>query len=65
MWAPRYVGGALALRGVLQPLIDLRARHSRGLSRALELADPASGGVSDQHAELGVAGRAARERPDG
>lgn len=60
LWAPRYVGAALVLRGVLQPLIDLHARHSSGLPRALELADPASGGVADQHAELGVAVDATR-----
>ncbi|MEA2217562.1 MAG: hypothetical protein QOJ35_188 [Solirubrobacteraceae bacterium] len=59
LWAPRYVGGAIALRGVLQPLTELRTRHSRELPRALALADPASGGVEDQHSELGVSGDAA------
>ncbi len=65
LWAPRWVGGALVMRGVLQPLIDLRACHSRGLPEALKLADPASGGVSDQHAQLGVAADAAREPENG
>jgi NAD(P)-dependent dehydrogenase (short-subunit alcohol dehydrogenase family) len=59
LWAPRWVGGAIALRGVLQPLTELRTRHSRALPRALELADPAAGGVEDQHPELGVSGDAA------
>jgi len=70
VWAPRYVGGALVLRGVLQPLTELQARLNRDLPRALELADPARGGVEDQHSELGVSGdairstgRAASERP--
>ncbi len=62
VWAPRYVGGALALRGVLQPLTELRMRVDRNLPRALELADPARDGVSDQHSELGVAADAAREQ---
>jgi NAD(P)-dependent dehydrogenase (short-subunit alcohol dehydrogenase family) len=60
VWAPRYVGGVLALRGVLQPLTELQMRFNRDLPRALELADPARGGVSDQHSELGVAADAAR-----
>jgi NAD(P)-dependent dehydrogenase (short-subunit alcohol dehydrogenase family) len=61
VWAPRYVGGALALRGILQPLTELQMRFNRDLPRALELADPTRGGVSDQHSELGVAVDAARE----
>jgi NAD(P)-dependent dehydrogenase (short-subunit alcohol dehydrogenase family) len=60
LWAPRYVGGALLLRGVLQPLTELQMRFSRGLPRALELADPAQGGLEDQHSELGVSGDASR-----
>jgi len=55
VWAPRFVGGALALRGVLQPLTELQMRFNRDLPRALDLADPASGGLSGQHSQLGVA----------
>jgi NAD(P)-dependent dehydrogenase (short-subunit alcohol dehydrogenase family) len=55
VWAPRYVGGALVLRGVLQPLTELQSRFNRLLPNALSLADPARGGLSDQHAKLGVA----------
>jgi len=55
VWAPRFVGGALALRGVLQPLTELQMRLHRDLPRALDLADPASGGLSGQHSQLGVA----------
>jgi NAD(P)-dependent dehydrogenase (short-subunit alcohol dehydrogenase family) len=60
IWAPRFVGPALVLRGVIQPLTELQARHNRHLPRALELADPASGGVEDQHSKLGVSGDVAR-----
>ncbi len=58
VWAPRYVGGALALRGVLQPLTEWRVKGSRRLPRALTLADPPAGGVSEEHAQLGVAAEA-------
>ncbi len=60
LWAPRYVGGALVLRGVLQPLTELQMRFNRDLPRAMELADPAHGGLEDQHSELGVSGDASR-----
>jgi NAD(P)-dependent dehydrogenase (short-subunit alcohol dehydrogenase family) len=62
-WAPRYVGAALALRGVLQPLTELRLQRSRQLPRALPLADPPADAVSDEHAQLGVAAEAPAERP--
>ena len=56
IWAPRYVGGALAFRGLLQPLSELRVTRSRRLPEALALADPAAGApeVSARHAQLGV-----------
>jgi NAD(P)-dependent dehydrogenase (short-subunit alcohol dehydrogenase family) len=57
IWAPRYVGGALVLRGVLQPLSELRVRRSPRLREALRLADPPAGGpqLSAREATLGVA----------
>ncbi len=55
LWAPRYVGGALVLRGVLQPLTEWRVRGSRRLPRALELADPPAEGAGADVARLGVA----------
>ncbi|HUR84424.1 MAG TPA: short-chain dehydrogenase/reductase [Solirubrobacteraceae bacterium] len=58
VWAPRYVGGALVLRGLLQPLTEWRVRGSRQLPRALELADPPAEGPSDAVARLGVAAEA-------
>jgi NAD(P)-dependent dehydrogenase (short-subunit alcohol dehydrogenase family) len=38
VWAPRYVGPALLLRGILQPLTELRAGRARALREALEIA---------------------------
>lgn len=56
LWAPRYVGGALALRGVLQPLTEWRIKADGRLPQALALADPQAGGRrEDAHALLGVA----------
>jgi NAD(P)-dependent dehydrogenase (short-subunit alcohol dehydrogenase family) len=63
VWAPRWVGGALVLRGVLQPLTELQMRYSRDLPRALALADPERGDLRDQHSALGVGGDAAGVQP--
>jgi NAD(P)-dependent dehydrogenase (short-subunit alcohol dehydrogenase family) len=63
VWAPRWVGGALVLRGVLQPLTELQLRYSRELPRALALVDPQRGDVRDQHSALGVAGDSAVQGP--
>jgi NAD(P)-dependent dehydrogenase (short-subunit alcohol dehydrogenase family) len=60
-WAPRYVGGALALRGLLQPLTEWRVKSSRRLAEALALSDPAPGD-REQHAQLGVAVQATAEQ---
>ncbi len=63
VWAPRYVGGALALRGLLQPVSEWRLTTSRRLPRALELADTVSdpAGDDERHAQLGVAANAIAE----
>jgi len=53
LWAPRYVGGALALRGILQPLTEWRMKADKKLPRALTLADPVAG-ERGQDARLGV-----------
>jgi NAD(P)-dependent dehydrogenase (short-subunit alcohol dehydrogenase family) len=55
VWAPRFVGAALALRGVLQPLSERRVMRSRQLAEALELADPERPETADQDPVLGVA----------
>jgi NAD(P)-dependent dehydrogenase (short-subunit alcohol dehydrogenase family) len=64
IWAPRFVGGALVLRGVLQPLSDWRITHSRRLPAALQLADPAPDAppLSEREAKLGVSAQL-REPP--
>ena len=54
VWAPRYVGGALALRGIIQPLTELRLRHSKGLPESLRLADPNPDMPDEQDALMGV-----------
>jgi NAD(P)-dependent dehydrogenase (short-subunit alcohol dehydrogenase family) len=58
LWAPRWVGPMLALRGVLQPLIERRAqRDSEALANALRVAE-SSGEAQSQDALLGVAAQA-------
>jgi NAD(P)-dependent dehydrogenase (short-subunit alcohol dehydrogenase family) len=53
-WAPRFVGPMLALRGILQPLTELRVMRDKRLPEALRLADPqVTGEVGDPL--LGVA----------
>ena len=59
VWAPRFVGPALFLRGILQPLAERRTMRSEHLPEALRLADPAHGGGQRDDPVLGasVAGR--------
>jgi NAD(P)-dependent dehydrogenase (short-subunit alcohol dehydrogenase family) len=52
-WAPRFVGGMLALRGVLQPLTERRLMGSPELAAAIAEADAAG----RTEGELGVAGQ--------
>ncbi len=56
IWAPRFVGGALLFRGLLQPLTEWRVQGSRRLPQALALADPPpdSPQLSERQAKLGV-----------
>ncbi len=59
LWAPRWVGAAIALRGLIQPLAERRIMSDPAqLSEALRLADPASGSVSEQDPLLGVSAQA-------
>lgn len=61
LWAPRYVGPAIALRGVLQPITEwqmIRMRRKE-LAEALRLADPATGADRPEDELLGAAGIAA------
>jgi NAD(P)-dependent dehydrogenase (short-subunit alcohol dehydrogenase family) len=52
-WAPRFVGGFLALRGILQPLAEKRLMGSPELAAAIAAADAAG----RTEGELGVAGQ--------
>jgi NAD(P)-dependent dehydrogenase (short-subunit alcohol dehydrogenase family) len=59
LWAPRWVGAAIALRGLLQPLTERRVlRDSAQLVEAMRLADPASGEIAGQDPLLGVSAQA-------
>lgn len=59
LWAPRWIGAAIALRGLIQPLTERRImREPAALSEAMRLADPASGQLPEQDPMLGVSARA-------
>lgn len=60
LWAPRYVGPVLALRGVLQPLSEWQMQRfgRKDLVEALRLADPATGADRVEDPLLGAAGMA-------
>lgn len=59
LWAPRWVGAAIALRGIIQPLTERRImRDPAALSEAMRLTDPASGNLPEVDPLLGVASQA-------
>lgn len=59
LWAPRWVGATLALRGLIQPLTERQtASDAQGLAEGLRLADPASGETTAEDPLLGVAAKA-------
>jgi NAD(P)-dependent dehydrogenase (short-subunit alcohol dehydrogenase family) len=61
IWAPRWIGPMLALRGLIQPLIERRVmRDPAPLAESLRRADPANGETPEQDPLLGVAARAIR-----
>jgi NAD(P)-dependent dehydrogenase (short-subunit alcohol dehydrogenase family) len=64
IWAPRWVGPMLALRGLVQPLMERGVeRDPAPLAESLRLADPSSGGEVVEHDPLlGVAARAIEQR---
>ena len=63
VWAPGFVGVALALRGLMQPLTEARTTRSPELREALRLADPAHGALEGQDPILGVAASAKSDDP--
>jgi NAD(P)-dependent dehydrogenase (short-subunit alcohol dehydrogenase family) len=63
VWAPRWIGAAIALRGITQPLIErLVLRDPETLSEALRLAE-ATPDRSPEDALLGVAAQATEKTP--
>jgi NAD(P)-dependent dehydrogenase (short-subunit alcohol dehydrogenase family) len=59
LWAPRWVGATLALRGLFQPLTERRTTaDTQALAEGLRLADPANGETSAEDPLLGVAAKA-------
>lgn len=63
VWAPKYVGGALAFRGIVQPLFEQRAMADKRTAAAIAQADPASGNLGAQDPLLGVARHAEPAAP--
>jgi NAD(P)-dependent dehydrogenase (short-subunit alcohol dehydrogenase family) len=65
VWAPRWVGTALALRGLIQSLTELRAkRDPAALSEAMRLADSASTTMPEPDPLLGVASQVLTTPPE-
>jgi NAD(P)-dependent dehydrogenase (short-subunit alcohol dehydrogenase family) len=59
VWAPRWVGPVLALRGLVQPLTERRVLSDpASLTEGMRLADPAPGEASEEDLLLGVAAKA-------
>ena len=63
VWAPRWIGPLLLMRGALQPLLETGAWRRPGLEEALSESDPATGGpaaqaIAGQDPLLGVAAEA-------
>jgi NAD(P)-dependent dehydrogenase (short-subunit alcohol dehydrogenase family) len=61
VWAPRWVGASLLLRGLLQPLTERQMlANPDGLAEALRISDPANGQLTEEDPILGVAAKALR-----
>lgn len=63
VWAPRYVGAALALRGVMQPLLERRAMRDPRVREAVAMAAPDAGHLGGQDPMLGIAVPRAADPP--
>jgi NAD(P)-dependent dehydrogenase (short-subunit alcohol dehydrogenase family) len=58
LWSPRWIGAALALRGILQPLTEKQMLANQdSLAESLRLADPANGQLAEEDLTLGVAAK--------
>jgi NAD(P)-dependent dehydrogenase (short-subunit alcohol dehydrogenase family) len=64
VWAPRWVGPMLLLRGIVQPIMELGVGRDPGpLAESMRLAELPSGGVPEPDPLLGVAVGAPKPRP--
>jgi len=63
VWAPRWVGAALALRGVLMPLLERRQLRDAGSAEALELAASQPVGVPERGRQSAAADSAQESIP--
>jgi NAD(P)-dependent dehydrogenase (short-subunit alcohol dehydrogenase family) len=64
VWAPRFVGPVLALRGILQPIVDYRHAHSRAVGAAARLATTDHTTGSERELLLGAAAQACSPQSD-
>ncbi len=63
VWYPRWVGAAIVLRGIVQPLLEWRLeRNSAELIEAMRLSDPAISESGELDPQLGVAAQALTPR---
>ncbi len=61
VWAPRWIGPLLALRGLVQPLTERQMlANPDGLAESMRLADPASGQLAEEDPLLGVSAKVLR-----
>jgi len=63
VWAPRWVGAALALRGILMPLLERRQLRDAGSAEALELAASQPVGVPERGRQSAAADSAQESIP--
>jgi NAD(P)-dependent dehydrogenase (short-subunit alcohol dehydrogenase family) len=63
VWAPRWVGAALALRGVLMPLLERRQLRDAGSAEALQLAADQPVGVPERGRQSAAADAAQESIP--
>jgi NAD(P)-dependent dehydrogenase (short-subunit alcohol dehydrogenase family) len=64
VWAPRWLGPMLLLRGIVQPIMELGVGRDPGpLAESLRLAESPSEGVPEPDPLLGVAVGASKPRP--
>lgn len=62
-FGPRWVGAAMVLRGLMQPIGDLRVNRSRQLRDAVRMAEEEARTAGDEASPLGVGGAYASRSP--